>query len=410
MLKTAAQALPLVALAVGWLVAAWVLWRTSVPGDLRLPHVDAAREFGARILHRSERYNGFLRWEWVVATVTTLVTLGVLVRLGPRIAGAFDVGRVGAGVLVGAITTLATWAVGLPFGLVALWWGRRYGLDTQGYVEWVLMQWPALLGQVVGLTIALTILLLLAGRFGRRWWLVAAPLFTVLGLAFLLVLPFAESIGTRPPHDTKLSAEIRELARKEGVGDTPVRIQEVSDETTAANAFATGVGPSARVFIWDTFLNGRFTAREIKVVAAHEFGHIAHRHIWKGLGWSLLLTLPVFLVVELATRRRGGMDKPGVVPYALFVLAVTSLVLTPFGNEISRRYEAEADWGALKATNDPEAAEDLFRKFTVYDLVEPDPPGWSYVLIDTHPTVVQRMAMARGYRLDVRRAARARER
>jgi malate synthase len=44
-----------------------------------------------------------------------------------------------------------------------------------------------------------------------------------------------------------------------------VRIQKVSGETKAANAMATGIGPSARVFIWDTFLDGRFTPREIKV-------------------------------------------------------------------------------------------------------------------------------------------------
>jgi STE24 endopeptidase len=86
------------------------------------------------------------------------------------------------------------------------------------------------------------------------------------------------------------------------------------------------------------------------------------------------------------------------VPYALLVLALIGLVLTPLGNEVSRRYEAEADWSALRATHDPEAAESVFRKFTRYDLVQPNPPLWSYIWIDNHPTVVQRLAMARAYR------------
>jgi STE24 endopeptidase len=73
-------------------------------------------------------------------------------------------------------------------------------------------------------------------------------------------------------------------------------------------------------------------------------------------------------------------------------------VLTPFGNAVSRRYEAEADWSALRATRDPAAAVGLFRKFTRYDLVQPSPPDWSYVLLDNHPTVVQRLAMARAWR------------
>jgi STE24 endopeptidase len=392
-----AKGATLVGLVAAWLAAAWLLTRTTIPGNLHLPHVDAAHVFPADVLHRSARYDGFLRWLWLASTLATLATLAVFAWLGPRLARAWELGRVGKGVMVGAIATLGTWAVGLPFGALALWWGRRYGLETQSYLSWALEQWPGLLGQVVGLTIALTILLLLAGRFGRRWWLVAAPFFVVMGALLVFVLPYLETIGTRPPHDTPAAARIRELARQEGVGGTPVRIEKVSDQTSAANAMATGIGPSARVFLWDTFLDGRYSTREIEVVVAHEFGHVAHRHIWKGLAWSLLLTVPAFFVVEWATRRRGGLERPENVPYALLVLALVGLVVTPFGNAVSRRYEAEADWSALRATRDPAAAESVFRKFTRYDLVQPNPPLWSYIWIDNHPTVVQRIAMARAF-------------
>ena len=382
----------------GWVVAAWLLTRTTIPGNLHEPHVSATAEFQAPLLHRSARYESVLRWLWVVGTLVTLAALVVFTKLGPRIAAAWQLGRVAKGIMVGTVTTLGTWAVTLPVGAVALWWGRRYQLEKQDYVTWVLAQWPSLVSQVVGLTIALTILLLLAGRFGKRWWLVAAPLFTVLGAVLVLVLPYVESIGTRKPHQTAVYERIRQLARAEGVGSTPIRIETVSDETRSANAYTTGIGPSARVFIWDTFFDGRFTNREIELVAAHEFGHVAHRHIWKGLAWSLLLTLPAFLVVEWATRRRGGLQRPELVPYTLLVLALVGLVITPSGNAVSRRYEAEADWSALRATHDPGSAESLFGKFTRYDLIEPNPPLWSYLMLDNHPTVVQRIALARAYR------------
>src|SRR5919201_2518512 len=331
-----AKASTLIALAGGWAVGAWLLWQTSVPGDLRLPHVDACDEFSAGVLHRTARFDGFLRWEWVAATLVELSALVVLSALGPRIARAWDLGRVGRGVMVGAVTTTALWAVGLPFGFLSLWWSRRYRLEKQGYVAWLLAQWPSLLAQVVGLTIVLTILLLLAGWLRRRWWLVAGPLLVAIGAGLVFVLPYLISLDTRAPHRTKLAAEIRQLARDEGVGDTPVRIDEVSDETRLANAEAVGIGPSARVIIWDTFLGGRFSRGEIKVVAAHEFGHVAHRHIWKGIGWSALLTIPLFAVVAEATRRRGGMAQPEVVPFALLVIAVLSLAVTPFTNAVAR--------------------------------------------------------------------------
>jgi STE24 endopeptidase len=295
------------------------------------------------------------------------------------------------------VTTLALWAVSLPFGLVGLWWGRRYGIERQGYVSWLLEQWPSLLAQVVGLTILLTILLLLAGWFGRRWWLVAGPLVTLIALLLVFVLPWIETIGTRPPHHTKLAAQVRALARREGVGSTPLRIETVSDRTRTANAESIGIGPSARVVIWDTFLNGRYSPGEIKVVLAHEFGHIARRHIWKGLGWSALITVPGFFVLAAATARRGGMARPEVVPFALLVIALFNLAITPFTNVIARRYEAEADWRAVQTTHDPRSMVKLFRDFGSFDLVQPDPPAWSYIWIDNHPTLAQRVAMARAW-------------
>jgi STE24 endopeptidase len=392
-----AKAPTLIVLSAGWAVAAWLLWQTSVPDDLHPPHVSARAEFSPEVLHRTAHFESFLRWTWVAATLVQLATLVVIAWLAPRIARAFELGRVGTGVMVGGVTTLALWAAGLPFGFLSLWWSRRYDIDKQGYGSWLLSQWPSLLAQVVGLTIVLTILLVLAGWLRRRWWLVAGPLFVAIGAGLVFVLPYLISLDTRAPHKTKLAAEIRQLAREEGVGDTPLRIQEVSDDTRLANAEAVGIGPSARVIIWDTFLNHRFSNGEIKVVAAHEFGHVAHRHIWKGIAWSALLTIPLFYLVAVATRRRGGMARPEVVPFALLVIAVLSLAVTPFTNAVSRRYEAEADWSALRATRDPKDAETLFEKFASLDLQQPNPPGWSYVWLDNHPTIVQRIAIARAW-------------
>jgi STE24 endopeptidase len=395
---TPPQAVALVVLAAAWVTAGWFLWQTTVPGDLNPPHIDAHRYWSDHALDRAAHFDGFLRWLWVAALLAQLAALVILVHFGPRIARAWELGRVATGVMVGAVTTLVVWAVGLPFGFTALWWGRRYGIEKESYGPWLVEQWPPLVAQVVGLTILLTILLLLAGRFGRRWWLVAGPLLALISFVLVFVLPYVLTVGDRKPHQTKLAAEVRALARKEGVGGTPVRIEPASDRTTAANAEAIGFGPSARVVIWDTLLSGRYSAGEIKVVAAHEFGHIARRHIWKGLAWSALLTIPLFFVLEVLTRWRGGMERPEVVPFALLVIAVVNLALTPFTNAVSRRYEAEADWRSLQATRDPASAVKLFRHFGRYDLTDPDPPGWSYVWIDNHPTLAQRIAMAQAWR------------
>jgi STE24 endopeptidase len=80
------------------------------------------------------------------------------------------------------------------------------------------------------------------------------------------------------------------------------------------------------------------------------------------------------------------------------VLTLASLAAAPIENAVSRRYEAEADWAALQATRDPAAATRLFRSFARTSLQQPNPPAWEYVLLQTHPTLAQRIAMAQRWR------------
>src|SRR5207237_1648890 len=98
------------------------------------------------------------------------------------------------------------------------------------------------------------------------------------------------------------------------------------------------------------------------------------------------------------TRRRGGLGDPGVLPYGILVLVLLNLALTPAINVVSRRYESEADWMALLTTHDPDAGRGLFQKFARTSLQEPDPPTWSYVFFDDHPTLIQRIAMTAAWR------------
>jgi STE24 endopeptidase len=96
------------------------------------------------------------------------------------------------------------------------------------------------------------------------------------------------------------------------------------------------------------------------------------------------------------------MAQPEAVPLALLVIAVVSLVTTPLANMITRHYEAEADWTALQTTRDPAAAEKLFRHFGTADLSDPNPSTLSYILFADHPTLLQRIAMARAWQARIR--------
>jgi STE24 endopeptidase len=195
----------------------------------------------------------------------------------------------------------------------------------------------------------------------------------------------------------QIAADARALARAEGVPSVQVKVQKVHKETTAPNAEAVGIGSSRRVILWDTLLDGRFSRREVRTVVAHEFGHVKRNHILKGLGWFGLAIVPTAFLIAVATPRRGGMYSPEAVPLALLVLVAVQVAITPLQNVVSRHVEAEADWIALEATRDPAAVRGAERELAIASLGQPRPPGWAHLLFDTHPSAIQRIAMARAW-------------
>ena len=81
-------------------------------------------------------------------------------------------------------------------------------------------------------------------------------------------------------------------------------------------------------------------------------------------------------------------------------LLLVQLALAPAQNLVSRRSEGEADWKALQTTRDPASARGLFREFAATSLGDPSPPTWAYVMLQSHPTLAQRVAMAVAWELE----------
>jgi STE24 endopeptidase len=298
--------------------------------------------------------------------------------------------------LLGMVGLAIVWLAQLPFTVVSLWWSRRHDVSHMGYLEAVFGGWASLGLTFVSVCVALLVVMGLARWIGSWWWIPGAAAFTAIAAAFVFVGPYTYP-GLERPTDPGLVARYQQLERAEGVEGVPLRVEQVSDDTSQANAFAFGFGPSARVVLWDTILDGRFDDAEVDVVLAHELAHHSSDHIPKAIGWFGLFALPGAFLLMLATRRRGGMGEPQAIPLALLVVSAWALVSAPAQNVIGRRDEAEADWKALQTTRDPAAARGLFREFAVTSLGDPSPPTWAYVLFDTHPTLAQRVGMANAW-------------
>lgn len=388
------RALALVVAAL-WAIGAWRLWSSSVVPSLHLPHLDEHAYFSAVQLRAAASFGHFQELDWVLATLAELAALALYAWKGARFARESAAGRMGTGMLLGMIGFALVWAAQLPFSVAELWWERRHHLTHVGYFDDIFGNWLALGGQFVFLCLALAIVMGFARRLGEYWWVAGAPAFIGLALLFAFINPYL--ISTDRLQSPQLRAAAVRLERVERVRHVPIVVESVHDITSLPNAEATGLGPSRRVVLFDTLVS-EFTPREVTVVIAHELGHLAHNHIWKDIGWYALFAFPGTFLIARLTRRRGGMVEPAAVPLSLLVLVALNLLAQPAQNAISRHMEAEADWSALQATHDPAGATALFRRFVPTTLSEPNDSTFDYVMLENHPTIMQRIAMVQAWR------------
>jgi STE24 endopeptidase len=384
-------------LASGWLYAASRLWATSVPGDLKLPKPDTSSLLSAGELQTARHFSFVLDLFALAGLVLPLLVLALYARWGHRFMKESAAGVIGTGMLLAMLGVAILWAAMLPGNLGLLWWLRRYGIEKTGYAEMVFGTWFALGFEFLFVCLTILIVMGFARLLGDRWWLAGAPVFVALAILFTFVQPYGMGLEPVRGHTALLAAEKR-LAKEEGVGEIPLKVEDVSAWTTAPNAEAMGLGPSRRIALWNTMLDGRFKEPELEFVVAHELAHHKHNDLWKGIGWFALFTFPIAYLIARITKRRGGMAAPAAVPLFLFLWVALPTLTLPIDNALSRRIEAEADWEALQATRDPAGGKALFVNFVRTTHENPNPPFWDPLLFGSHPTEAQRIAMTEAWR------------
>jgi Zn-dependent protease with chaperone function len=385
----------LAALAGAWAAAAFLLWdSTKVPNGLDLGGVPVRTVFGTTFLHRVEHYESFFYWLALGQTVVTVVVFALYAWRGAGFARESAAGPIGTAMLLAMLGFGLVWLVTIPFEVLSLWWQRRYDQTTQKYAEAIFGGWVLLAVEFALLSFAVMVAVGLAKWLPRFWWIPASAVFIGLQVLLLFTTPYLVP-DTHRLRNPRLEAAAARIAAQEGVKGVPIREEKV--HTKDPNAFTTGLGPSRRVFVWSSMLDGRFTERQLEVVIAHEYGHQARNHLLKGIAWYALFTVPLAYLIAVVARRRGGMRASAAIPLVLLVYVLFGLVTTPVKAAVSRHMEAEADWMALQTTRAPRVTETLWRRIATTGLSDPSPPTAPYLVFWDHPTLAQRVAMARAW-------------
>ena len=236
-----------------------------------------------------------------------------------------------------------------------------------------------------------------AGVSLTAWPVVAGAVLAGAVLVFSFVTPLVlEPLFNRfvPLQDERLAGALRGLAQRARVPVRDVLVADASRRTTKVNAYVSGLGRTRRVVLYDTLLE---TAGEpqIEVIVAHELGHRRERHVAKGtlLGMVFVVVAVVAVWAVLGSR----VASPDELPAALLVLAVLELVGLAPGSALSRRWERVADSFSLDLTRDAGAFESVHLELARANLADLEPPRLAYVLLFSHPTPPERLALGRAW-------------
>ena len=234
---------------------------------------------------------------------------------------------------------------------------QKFGFNK---MTWKLWLSDAIKGLLLGLLlgvplIAMVLWLMQAG--GAYWWLwtwcalVFWQLF-LMAIAPNVIMPLFNKFT--PLEDEVLKSRVNALMQRAGFTAKGFFVMDGNKRSAHSNAFFTGFGASKRVVFFDTLLK-QLSPSEMEAVLAHELGHFKHRHIFKMMATSFVMTLIGLALLGYVSQQIWFYAGLGVTPnlmggneavaLLLFMLVVPvfTFLLAPISSWRSRVQEYEAD-------------------------------------------------------------------
>ncbi|GAC1383146.1 MAG: M48 family metallopeptidase [Marmoricola sp.] len=377
-------------------VLVWIPWSALPPRSVDPRSVFSDAELHAlRSYASQQRHLAWWAYFLTLALAIALAAVPVVRKAFLRLPGPLLVQ-----VLVGtALAASASQVLALPFDWMLFQNERRAGVSVESTGLW----WRDLLvGLVVGwvpLALGAVATVSVVRRFPRTWPVILASLAGTAVIAGSLILPVVVEplfTSTRPLPAGALRTAVFHLAAEEGVHLRDVVVADASTRTTAENAEVTGFGPTERLVLDDTLLRS-MSEREVEVVIGHELGHAANHDVLTGtvLGAVGVIAAIGLLGLCFGGERASELTRASAVPLLFAILAVGSFVVSPLENAMSRAIESRADRVALATTHDAPDFVLVQKQLDLAARLDPSPPAWSQFWWGSHPTVLERISLAR---------------
>lgn len=337
--------------------------------------------------------------------VTALLLFGFSFSFGQRLQRITGSGKVRSFLLFFAVLFWFLFIVCLPIDYVdGVVLEAKWGFLRMTAGEWFIHRLKgALLGFGSGLIVVFVIGLLMLKM--RRWWLPASAFASLFSFFSIMVAPVLLSplfSDFKPLKDEKFAARLLSIAEEAGVPADSVFVSDASRRYSHTNAYFSGIFSTRRIVLYDTLLKAH-PMDEVEVVVAHEAGHARNHHILKGLLLGILVIFAFFATVAafvgwLVRKGLMGFTEPRVIAFIWLCGVMMMLILAPFENYLSRRFEAQADLESLRLTDNPDAFIRAEKRLALTNLSALHPNRLRYIWFATHPTPLERIGMAEAYK------------
>ncbi len=359
--------------------------------------VDLSTYFSAAEIARGRRFARPQLALGLTRSAIDLSALALVARRPPPVLRRRWTRPVVGGAAGAAGLSLALSLPSLPLRAVARRRAMRVGLDTQSWSGWG--------GDLAKASAIQTVLAAGGGaavvaatrRYPRAWW---APVSAgavgfgavLAALAPVVLEPIFNDFEPLPEGETR--GDVLALAHDAGVHVGEVYSVDASRRTTAANAYVSGLGPTKRVVLYDTLLD-RYGRDEIRLVVAHELGHVRHRDVPRNVLYAAIVAPATALAVQRVSEQLSAeRGTSAALPALALAAALVSAPIGLIGNRLSRAIERRADHFSLELAGAPDAFVSFERTIALQNVADLDPPRWVTRLLATHPPTAERIGAA----------------
>jgi STE24 endopeptidase len=172
-----------------------------------------------------------------------------------------------------------------------------------------------------------------------------------------------------------------------------------SKKTVKANAGLVGWGKTRLVILADT-LKEKYSPDEIEVILAHEFSHYKLKHLVKLVLIGALTTILCFYLIfktsayALSLFNLSSLSDIASLPLVFLYFILFGIVMQPWENYLSRRFEKNADSLAIKSSGLKQAFISTMDKLATQNLADRSPHPIIKLFFFDHPPIDERIKMA----------------